>query len=683
LAIFGKISRKSVALIGHIRASVRDSRLGSYGLLVAVFAIAYGCIFSYFTILRHDTYYSAAWDLGIFNQAFHTTLFEGRLFYYTPDLFFNPSGSLFAIHTSPILFLLLPFYAINPSPAALLVIKSFAVGLAAIPLYLLARQLLKDGKLGFLLAITYLLYPPLQGANWFDFQQAALIPLFLFLMYYFLIKKDWKLYFPMVVLTLMIQEYLAIIVAILALYHYSYSHGLRSLPKSLRQLKTAENLATISTMVVCVIYLSSALSIKSTFPISAGFSNVYKVTGNFEVLGSSDTLTFPVYILLHPQRAIEALIYDYPLKFFYVVALLAPLLFIPLRNRFFLGFLLLMAPFLLSNYMPYYSFGVHYPFYILPVLFIATIYGLSRLELKARSSTIKGIIVVTLIFVVSMGPLSPLSSTFIKTNNFYYSPIEFSLSESDRSLNDLISAIPANASVLTQNFIFPHVSDKANAYTTPFSDYGNPKEMGEYLNYLLNNSEYVLLDLRSLGDMDKIVLKQITSNNSYALYGLSSQAVLFKRGYTGGLLFAHYADERIYQVYRDLIVLSPPGSTVVDPSANGEKVFFYPKGSVGCCIFGPYTYLIQGSYEATFTVKVGEHSAAYLGTFDVTTDVGMHILSAKNVNGSELRPEEWINITVPFSVATFSTGMEFRVTSGGTADIYVDRVIVKRVSAVP
>jgi hypothetical protein len=38
---------------------------------------------------------------------------------------------------------------------------------------------------------------------------------------------------------------------------------------------------------------------------------------------------------------------------------------------------------------------------------------------------------------------------------------------------------------------------------------------------------------------------------------------------------------------------------------------------------------------------------------------------------------------VPFSVATFSTGMEFRVTSGGTADIYVDRVIVKRVSAVP
>lgn len=660
---------------------VSIKKVERYILLTIVAALLYGFIFSIFTILRYYSFYSAAWDLGNFNQAFYTTLFKGKLFYYTADVFFSPSGSVFAIHISPFLFLLIPFYAIRPSPQTLLVLKSFGIGFAAVPLYFLTKRILDDGRAGLMMAVVYLLYAPLQGANWFDFQQSAFLPLLLFLTYFFMIKRDWKLYFAAMILTLMIEEYSVVLVAILAIYYFSYTSSLKSVRKSLKELKMNEALASILTIAICAAYLLIAISIKNSFPVNSVFSGVYEAAGNFKILGSSDTLTLPLYALLHPGRALNGLSYDFAFKFFYIMFLFAPLLFIPLRNRFCLGIAIILMPFMLSNYRYYYVLGIHYPLYIIPTIFIATIYGIRRLEPKAKIFTLRTMVVVTLLFAICISPLSPISSVFVQQGTAYYSPIELSLNKNTQSLNDLLSLLPPNASILTQNLIFPQVSNRLNAYVIPFSDYGEPNEMSQYLNHIINESEYVLLDLSTMSNMDKLVLKTIIGNDTYGAYALGTQAVMFKYGFHGEPINSYYTNNRTFLAYRDLNVLSPPALVLNDSSSSSGKVFYYPKGSAGYCLYGPYIYLLQGSYEVTFTIKSNDPGEGWLGTFGVTANDAAQVLSFRDLYGFELNSGNWTNIAIPFSLSNLTMGMEFRFYSAGDADLTFDNVTVRRITS--
>ncbi|MCJ7719133.1 DUF2079 domain-containing protein [Candidatus Bathyarchaeota archaeon] len=651
-------------------------RARSYDFLTLAAIMIYGVVFSYFTVLKYAVFQSYAWDLGIFNQAFYTTLHDGRLFYYTPELFYNLSGSYFAMHISPILFLVLPFYAICPSPATLLIMKSFVLALGALPLYLLAKELLGSNKAGFMLAITYLLYAPLQGANWFDFQQHMFLPFLFFSMCYFMVKRRWKLYFLTVPLTLMVEEHLPIILFVFSAC-FLFMGDIKSTFRSIKARKMDVGLATIITMIACVIYFFAAIIIKDSFPINQALLQLYKAVGNFNVLGvKEDPFLVPIYALSNPQHAFQALLYDYSYKLFYVVLLFGPLAFISFRNRLALGATLLLAPLLLSNYRAYYSVGTHYPLYVLAFVFIAAIYALKQLPLQSKFFSLKTIMVATLLFTISTSPLSPMSNAFIKTGLLWYPSVDFSMNENIRSLQELIDVVPPNASILTQNHLFPHVSNRINAYVIPFSYFeGNE----EYIKSLMNRSEYVLLDMSSMDNMTKIVMTEITTNSSFGVYALGSDAILFKRDYDAEPMFAHYID-RAYSVYKDLTLASPPAEVVVDASSQSGSVVFCPKGSSGYFVLGPYGYLLQGSYEVRFLLRFGGHGDGYVGTLDVSDDYGRTVLCKRDVYGFESQTNEWFNLTLTFNSTRLRTSVEYRAFSSGNNDIYIDKVYVRRIS---
>lgn len=668
--------RKMFLLFCHFKiALLQFLKARPYDFLLVLAVLTYGIVFSYFTILKHNVFESYAWDLGIFNQALYTTVFNGKFLYYTAELFLNPTGCYFAVHVSPILFLLLPFYAINPSPLTLLVIKSFILALGAVPLYLLAKELLKSSKAGFMLAIAYLLYPALQGANWFDFQPQVFLPLLFFSSCYFMIKCQWKLYFVAMMFTLMVEEHAVFAVFILAAF-FLFTDNVRSLFKSIRPLKMNKNLASIITMIICIIYFFITIYVKNFFPINQEFMQQYKAVSAFSILGvKEDPLLFPIYTLSNLHRAFEALMYDYPLKFLYIILLFGPLIFKPFRSKLILGILVLLMPAFLSNYVAYYTIGAHYPLYIIPFIFIAAIDSLRHLRLHAKIFTLKTMLIVTSLFIISTSPLSPLSNTFVNRGNLWYPIVNFSIGENVRSLNELIGVIPYDASVLTQNHIFPHVSSRKNAYVIPFYYVGSE----EYVRFLLNSSEYVLLDLSSLDTMATLVLNEVTYNNSYGVYALGSQAILFKRGYQGEPIFSHYIGPRNFSAYKDLFV-APNSQIVSDLSTKSENVVLCPNGSIGTFVYGPYIYLLQGSYEVTFTIKVGEHDKGYIGTLDVSDNCGKLILSKRDVFGFELQPNEWTNYTLPFTSTKLRTSIEFRAFSRGTTDVYVDKIFLKRIS---
>jgi len=654
-------------------------KIESYDIIVLVAVLVYGVVFSYFTVLKHNLFQTYAWDLGIFDQALYTTL-HGHFLYYTADLYLNLSGCFFAQHISPILLLLLPLYAIRPSATTLLVLKSFVLALGAFPLYLMAYKELKSKKIGVLLVLLYLLYPPLQASNWFDFQPQAFLPLFLFSSYYFLKAKNWKLYFLTILLALMVEEHIPLIVFLLSAY--TLANNRKALLPALKNRQVNKALISVATMTLCIVWFISALYLKGSYPINQQFLVRYKATETFSVLGiEEDPLLLPVYVLLNPQRVWDALMYDYTIKFFYVILLFGPLVFLPFRDKLSLGVFVLLAPFLLSNYWAYYTIGAHYPLYFFPLIFIAAINALKQFHSTAQTMILKTALIVTILFIASTSPISPISTSFGagKERILWYPDVNFSPTEHSESLHNLLRLIPPEASVLTQNHLFPHVSARLHAYVVP--PIGRFENDTEYLRGLINKSDYVLLDLWGWDSLTATAFDEITKNGSHGFYALGANSLLLRRDYHEEPLFKEYTEHRIFEAYKDLGVASYC-QKIRDLSAETGNVVLCPEGSRGTIVFGPFAYLLQGEYEVTFTIKVGDHDDSYIGTLDISDDFGESIVSKRDVYGFELRSNEWTNFTLSFASTRLRRALEFRASSSGSADIYIDRVVVERVSSI-
>jgi len=160
-------------------------RLRSDYFVLFVMAACYVVIVSSLAISGHYAFSTNAWDLGIYSQAFYTTVNHQKFFYYTSELPGNPSGSLFGIHFSPFLVLLLPVYAVFQNPITLLVLRPIAITIGLIPLYWVAREELNSRLIIFSLVAIYLVYPPVLIPI-LNFDVEAFLPaLFLFALHYF------------------------------------------------------------------------------------------------------------------------------------------------------------------------------------------------------------------------------------------------------------------------------------------------------------------------------------------------------------------------------------------------------------------------------------------------------------------------------------------------------------------
>jgi uncharacterized membrane protein len=146
---------------------------------------AYCAIFITITCLRHAHFLTQAWDLGIFTQIFWNTV-HGNIMQGTIEEIPNHLG----VHWSPFLFLLVPGFRVFASPYYLLTIQTIALALGALPLFYLARLVLRDAKQAMYLSLCYLLYPSLHWVNLYDFHEVAFLPVLLISAVYFFLNKS-------------------------------------------------------------------------------------------------------------------------------------------------------------------------------------------------------------------------------------------------------------------------------------------------------------------------------------------------------------------------------------------------------------------------------------------------------------------------------------------------------------
>lgn len=202
-------------------------RSGTVWAAVAVLGLAGGAVIAATTCLRYLTFSTPNFDFGLFVNMFHNMTETGLpIVSCERDVLL----SHFAVHLSPIYYLLLPFYAIFPSPMTLQIAQAVLVISGIIPAVLLARHLKLSERTQVVVALIYAFYPATAMGCFYDFHENCfLLPLLLWMFYFFEREK----YLPMYIfaaLTLMVKEDAAVYVILFAVYimisRKKHLHGL-------------------------------------------------------------------------------------------------------------------------------------------------------------------------------------------------------------------------------------------------------------------------------------------------------------------------------------------------------------------------------------------------------------------------------------------------------------------------
>src|SRR3990172_6102589 len=160
-------------------------------ILLAVGVCAYIAFYLFWAIRDYDNFGTYGFDFGIHDQAVWL-LSRGH----TP--FVTISGAnYFGDHLSWIMFVLVPFYWIVASAKVLLVAQSLALGLAAVPLFLVARLKLRDEWLACGIAWVYFFNPYLGWANTDQFHPDVFEVALVFLAFLFVLRGRWRLFLAM------------------------------------------------------------------------------------------------------------------------------------------------------------------------------------------------------------------------------------------------------------------------------------------------------------------------------------------------------------------------------------------------------------------------------------------------------------------------------------------------------
>jgi uncharacterized membrane protein len=582
---------------------------------------------------------SNAWDLGIYNQAMYTFVFNGKLFFLTPEALNNPGGSLFGIHFSPIFFLQAPVYLLYPHPETLLVLQSFALGLGAVPTYLIAKKYFSLGsRWPLLLSFAYLVNPAILSLNIFDFHPEVYIPAFFLFTSYFYLKRNWKGTWLFVFLLLSTIEYAAILIVVFAAYY-----ALKDIiwPR-IKRKNTLDRRLLLNIVVLAAV---SSIWLVLSFKIIAYFNPYLSIasgqTENWSTLGATSLMDVPGKALLHPMQAVNALTYDGISKMQFLIV--SSISWIGL-SLFSLEFWFLGAPMLLlsllSSSVNFYTVGGQYSSFLVGPITIGGILVVSKLAHSnhlfnaSRKVRVRGKYVLVGFFLFGLVLSNPFVSLGVASNPWAGAGTPV-LSDKASGVNSLLTLIPADASVLTDSNIFPLVSSRLNAYTLPFQIDYNEVSFFNYVSQQVDKVNYILIDPDFWQPWPAITALVLSRTQDFGVIGYENGVLALKRGYIG--------DPLIFQQpswsFNCLNVYPVTGCVTTDLNSTSTHVLERSADEqVGSDFWwGPYMYIsAPGQYEVTFWLKTnGTYSGRIMdvdsGVFPVVVSADTRISS---VSGS-------------------------------------------------
>lgn len=196
----------------------------AWGLTILA-TLTYLVLLTLESLFRFWNYQATAFDLGNYDQAIWNTL-HGHFFEFTNRGwdYYGPPTRL-AIHVEPIILPISLLYLIHSGPQTLLVLQSIALGLGAIPVFLLTRHWMPRWPLlGVVMVVTYLASPTLIGQNLFDFHPVTLATPLLSAAVLAIVKRRYGWFLLAAGLATMCKEDVGIVVSFLGVYIAFWQH---------------------------------------------------------------------------------------------------------------------------------------------------------------------------------------------------------------------------------------------------------------------------------------------------------------------------------------------------------------------------------------------------------------------------------------------------------------------------
>lgn len=407
-------------------------------ILLGIIIVAYIGYFSYFSILRFQTLHAHYFDLGIMNQTVYNTFMAFKTGDYSRFLeLTNPHGfdqiKRMAIHNDVFLAFLAPLYFIYSGPETLLIIQTVAVGLGALAVYGISKIVFDKVRYARLIAVffscAYLLYPPLQRANQFDFHAVVLATPLLLFMYLLYLQKRFVLSFLCAMALALMKEQIGLTLAFFGVFALLQN----GIPR--RKKEYSRNGAVFGATLIVMGIGWFILSMTYIIPLFR--HGVHFALGYFGDFGDSPTNVF-IGLIKNPFR-----IFFYIFRketYEYLLAILGPMGFLSFLSP---THLLIAAPELAINLLSksgaMRNIYFHYTAVITPFVIISSMYGFRFCLGKLKNSNIRILVVFIFLCVLYFSVTqSPLPSSLGKEIKPFVAPsnIRFDAFEWQRILAD-------------------------------------------------------------------------------------------------------------------------------------------------------------------------------------------------------------------------------------------------------
>lgn len=424
-----------------------------------VLILAFTVIIGVTCCLKYNNYWTPCYDFGIFSQMFYYMKETGL-----PLVTCERDGLLshFAVHFSPIYYLLLPFYIIFPTPLTLMIGQCAVTVSGVVPLIKICRSHGLTNLASLAFGICYTLYPAMAGGcNYYIHENNFLAPLILWLIY-FMEKEKTALSFVFGLSVLLIKEDAAVYAAVIALYFIFANKNYK---------------CSVTLLLFSVFYFLWVTSYLSTFGdgvMTGRYNNyIYDEGGLFTVIKA---------VVQNPIYAVQQCFAEQKIK--YILQMLVPILFMPFCTKK-TSRLILLIPFvlvnLMTNYRYQYDIMFQYGMGSGSILLYMSVLNFSDMGKKRGKLLLSSVICSAIIFV----------GTFRGWLTYYESYDRHA--DEREAFHYAAELIPEEASVASSTMILPNFSQRREIYQLETT-----KQRAEYyiLDLRYKHEEYSIEDYR-------------------------------------------------------------------------------------------------------------------------------------------------------------------------------------------
>lgn len=368
--------------------------------ICSIFFILYAVL----GIVRHDNYGSFGADLGFID---HLVWVYSKFQY--------AKGS-YDGHIELIFLLISPFYWIWSDPRMLIILQAFVIAFSGIPVFLLAKNKKLRAELCFVILLSYLMFFGIQNGIWFDVHSAAFGAGFMAWYIYFLEKKNLKWSLVAFFLAVFSKENIAAYILLVSGVHFIITRNRLSLIYSL--------IAFVYLFLLFFVYFPAIRPNGYAYANPDGL-----VSGSIQQLADN-------------SKKIETIFYTF--AWYGFIPLLSPLTVLPVLGN-------LASYFILGrSYTAAHEIFMHYRIDLAPLLAFSTVLTIAKYKWLNKRVVAGYLLICLLVFQYLLHlPLSYLTKQW-----FWTRPTSVD------SINRLISYLPEEASVVAQNNIYPHISQR-------------------------------------------------------------------------------------------------------------------------------------------------------------------------------------------------------------------------------